>query len=93
MQNLNVDQFTLSEEEMKSISSLNINLRVRVRLIAPVCYETDACARSSTIRLTSIRAWGSLRERARVSEKKHSVVCALYYTCCIYPRAAVRTRA
>lgn len=33
VQNLNVDQFTLSEEELKAISALNINLRVRVRLI------------------------------------------------------------
>ena len=93
MQNLNVDQFTLSEEEMKSISSLNINLRVRVRLIASGDCEIDVCARSSTTRPISTRAWASSRECARLSGKKLEVVCALYYTCCIYPRAAVRTRA
>lgn len=90
VQNLNVDQFTLTEDEMKSISSLNINLRVRVRLIASGGCGTDVCARSSTTRPTSIRAWGSLRERARASGRKREVVCALYYTCCIYPRAIER---
>lgn len=62
MQNLDVDQFTLSEEELKSISALNVNLRVRVRLFASGGCGTDVCACSSTTRLTLTRAWASSRE-------------------------------